>query len=281
MGDELEGTAPGDTSQDRGWQQTLETVERRLREASQAVTLLRRQMEADAAGAHLDGAKARQEGAAPDADGAEAHQDGAALHADGPEARQDGAALHADGPEAHQDGAAPDADGPQAHQDGAALHVEDRKAPPAKDATDGDHAPPSPQQPAAAPGRPSGVSTFDRLWDRIERERTEKQEDSSSNALSGRRGLDRLPQHYLMTIEDREGKVDLPPLHRALAGLPGADEISLVSYSNGVPVVSLRIEGELDFDQLSDAVSTAMDRVCEVIPQDTGKLYLRMKARQD
>ena len=260
MSDELEATAAGDTSQDRVWQQTLETLERSLREASQAITLLRRQMEAD---------------------GPEAHQDGAALDADRPEAHQDGAALDADRPDAHQDGAALDADRPETHQNGAALEAEDRKAPAAEDVTEGDVAPAPPQEPAAAPMRPAGLSTFDRLWDRIERERTEKQEEPSPTALSGRRGLDRLPQQYLMTVEDREGKVDLTPLHRALAGLPGADEISLVSYSNGVPVVSLRVEGELDFDQLRDAVSTAMDRECEVIPQDMGKLYLRMKARQD
>ncbi len=218
MSDELEATAAGDRSQERVWQQTLETLERSLREAAQAVTLLRRQMEAD---------------------------------------------------------------GPEAHQDGAGPQAEDLKAPLAEVGSEGDVAPAPTQEPAAAPAPPGGLSTFDRLWDRIERERMEKQEETAPTALSGRRGLDRLPQQYLMTVEDREGKVDLTPLHRALAGLPGADEISLVSYSNGVPVVSLRVEGELDLDQLSAAVSTAMDRECEVIPQDTGKLYLRMKARQD
>ena len=232
MSDELEATAAGDTSQDRVWQQTLETLERSLREAAQAVTLLRRQMEAA-------------------------------------------------GPEADQDGAALDADRPEAQQDGAALEVEDRKAPLEEDVTEGNGASAPPQEPAATPMRPAGLSTFDRLWDRIERDRQEKEEEPAPTALSGRPGLDRLPQQYLMTVEDREGKVDLTPLHRALAGLPGADEISLVSYSNGVPVVSLRVEGELDLDQLSAAVSTAMDRECEVIPQDTGKLYLRMKARED
>ena len=271
MSDELEETTAGDTSQERVWQQTLATLERSLREAAQAVTLLRRQMEADRpaapqGGAALDSVRpaAHQDGAAPEADRPAAHQDGAAPEADRPAAHQDGAAPEAERPPAQQDRAVPESDRPAAQQDAAAPK-----------------GPALPQKPAAARTPGAGLSTFDRLWDRIERERMEKQEEPSPAALSGIRGLSRLPQQYLMTIEDQEGKVDLTPLHRALAGLPGADEISLVSYSNGVPVVSLRVQGELDLDQLSAAVSTAMDRECEVIPQDTGKLYLRMKAQRD
>jgi hypothetical protein len=122
--------------------------------------------------------------------------------------------------------------------------------------------------------------TFDRLWDRIERERMERAEapDESPEPLR-RRGLDLLPQQYLMTVEDREGRVDLVPLHRALQSLPGVEEVSLVSYANGVPVISVRSEGELDLDQLGEKVGVSMDRACEVIPQENGKVYLRMKAR--
>ena len=93
-------------------------------------------------------------------------------------------------------------------------------------------------------------------------------------------GLEALPQHYLMTVEDRETKVDLVPLHRSLASLPGMEEVSLVSYANGVAVVSLRLEGELSLEQLGEVVATAMDRECEVIPQDKTKIYLRLKASE-
>ncbi len=136
-----------------------------------------------------------------------------------------------------------------------------------------------PVPPAEKEGR--GAMAFDRLWDRIERERMEGGGRVEEEPLAGAKsGLDLLPQFYLMTVEDREGSVDLVPLHRALSGVEGAQEISLVSYANGVPVISLRVDRELDFEQLSAVVTSAMDRECEVIPQDTGRLYLRMHARR-
>ena len=125
-----------------------------------------------------------------------------------------------------------------------------------------------------------GSTAFNRLWDRIETERSGQQDDADRPASPDLRGLDLLPQQYLMTVEDREGKVDLVTLHRALAGLEGMQEISLVSYANGVPVVAMRSVGAIDLDQLGEAVALAMDRQCEVIPQDNGKLYLRMKANE-
>jgi hypothetical protein len=124
---------------------------------------------------------------------------------------------------------------------------------------------------------PKGAS-FDRLWDKIERERTERAQ-TPAEPVDERRGLDLLPQHYLMTVEDREGRVSLVPLHRGLQGLPGIEEVTLVSYANGVPVISLRTKDTLDLDVLGEAVGRVMDRNCEVIQQDTGKLYLRMKSK--
>ena len=125
--------------------------------------------------------------------------------------------------------------------------------------------------------KPDRLAVFDRLLDRIDIEKSAAQEETPSEPSSKASGLDLLPQQYLMTVEDREGNVDLVPLHRALMALGTLEEANLVSYANGVPVVSLRVRGELDLEQLGSVVSTAMDRECEVIPQDNGKLYLRMK----
>ncbi|MEX1254664.1 MAG: hypothetical protein WEE64_10015 [Dehalococcoidia bacterium] len=130
---------------------------------------------------------------------------------------------------------------------------------------------------------PGTRETFDRLWDRIERERMERAAEPAQEGPQplGRRGIDLLPKQYLMTVEDREGSVDLVPLHRALLTMPGVEEISLISYANGVPVISVRTEGELDLELLGENVGMSMDRLCEVIPQENGKVYLRMKAREE
>jgi hypothetical protein len=138
--------------------------------------------------------------------------------------------------------------------------------------------PPEPTAPAEAG---AGRDAFERLWDRIDRERMEKEEKSSAEPSSPPQGLDLLPQQYLMTVEDRESKVDLVPLHRALLGLAEMEDVSLVSFANGVPVISLRSAGELDLERLGEAISTAMDRHCEVTPHGTGRLHLRLKAQQD
>ena len=183
---------------------------------------------------------------------------------------QDSATVAGEG-SARQDAeaAAPPPSAEPTAQDGAPVAP---PPPPSADVTPAA----SPPAPAAAPAADSspGASAFDRLWDRIENERTEKPVESSEE----RRGIDSLPQQFLMTVEDREGKVDLVSLHRALADLPSVEETSLVSYANGVPTLSLRVDGELDLDQLGNVVGTAMNRECEVISQDMGRLYLRMKA---
>jgi hypothetical protein len=148
-------------------------------------------------------------------------------------------------------------------------------------------APPLGAQPAAQPDPATAQqetadqrarSTFERLWERIELERRER-DPQSGEAGHDRKGLELLPQDYMMTVEDREGKVDLIPLHRALLGMVPVESISLLSFANGVPVISLRSEGELDLDRLGSAVGAAMDRQCEVIPQDNGRVYLRLRAR--
>ena len=54
-----------------------------------------------------------------------------------------------------------------------------------------------------------------------------------------RRGLDLLPRTYRITVEDKRRGVDLVPLHRALLGMDGVRDMSLLSYNNGVAIVSL------------------------------------------
>ena len=146
-------------------------------------------------------------------------------------------------------------------------------------------APPSPIA-AAAPDEPPGDdsygrSTFERLWDRIERERMEKEPGDAAVQSEPLRGLDLLPQQYLMTVEDRESRVDLVPLHRALLSIAGMDDVSLVTYANGVPVISIRVQGELDLEKLQDAIAMGMDRECEVIPQENNKLFIRLRVPQE
>ncbi len=154
----------------------------------------------------------------------------------------------------------------------ARLQVVIPKAAPAPAPAEADH-------PLAANGPNSGAyAPFERLWERLEQERGEKQQPEEKKEV---RGLDLLPRQYLMTVEDRESTVDLVPLHRALQGLTGVQEISLVSFANGVPVVSIRTDRELNFEQLGRAVGLAMDRECEVIPQDNGRTFLRLKPVAD
>jgi translation elongation factor EF-1beta len=130
------------------------------------------------------------------------------------------------------------------------------------------------REPAADP-----YSPFERLWERMEHEQVEKQRQEAAGEPV-RKGLELLPQFYLVTVEDREHRVDLVPLHRALQAVEGIDEITLVSFANGVPVVSLRAKHEIDLEQLSSAVASTLKRDCELIPQDTGRIFLRLTARE-
>jgi len=86
-----------------------------------------------------------------------------------------------------------------------------------------------------------------------------------------RRGLDLLPRTYRITVEDKRRGVDLVPLHRALLSLEGVRDMSLLSYTNGVAIVSVETAGPLDERQLGATVSRAMARqaVVEVHNEQT------------
>ena len=230
-----------DASAGADWREALDTLERSLQEAGQAIAMLRRSLE----------------GGAPQTRGpASASREIEALsHGATPPALRDFPA-HAE----------------QEAQPRPAL----RTAPAEKGAgaqDEGNAGASTTEQPSQA--------AFERVWARLEQERLARRRESAEEEPSAPRGLALLPRQYLITVEDRESKVDLMSLHRALLGLSGIEDVSLVSFANGVPVISLRVTGELDLDQLSEAVSTAMDRRCEVIQHDTGKLFLRLTPRDD
>lgn len=136
-------------------------------------------------------------------------------------------------------------------------------------------------------------AAFERLWERIDHEKLEQRGEAPPDGEAssdveappdGRapregkapRGLDLLPQQYLITIEDRESAVDLVPIHRALVGLAKMEDVSLVSYANGVPVISVRHQGGLEHEQVREAIAVATDRQCELIDQENGRLFIRL-----
>jgi len=79
-----------------------------------------------------------------------------------------------------------------------------------------------------------------------------------------KRGLDLLPRTYRITVEDKRRGVDLVPLHRALLGMDGVRDMSLLSYSNGVAIVAVDTVDELEPPTLEGAISRAMARPAKV-----------------
>jgi hypothetical protein len=79
-----------------------------------------------------------------------------------------------------------------------------------------------------------------------------------------KRGFDLLPKTYRITVEDKRRGVDLVPLHRALLGMDGVKDMSLLSYSNGVAIVAVETANGIDPDALNRSVSRAMARAVKV-----------------
>jgi len=79
-----------------------------------------------------------------------------------------------------------------------------------------------------------------------------------------RRGLELLPRTYRITVEDKRQGVDLVPLHRALLGMDGVKDMSLLSYNNGVAIVALEMTRDIEQDVLRAAVTRAMSREAKV-----------------
>jgi hypothetical protein len=76
--------------------------------------------------------------------------------------------------------------------------------------------------------------------------------------IEPKRGFDLLPRNYRITVENKRGGVDLVPLHRAMLGMDGVRDMSLLSYNNGVAIVALETTEELDPELLRSSVSRAM-----------------------
>jgi hypothetical protein len=79
-----------------------------------------------------------------------------------------------------------------------------------------------------------------------------------------KRGFDLLPRSYRITVEDKRRGVDLVPLHRALLGMDGVRDMSLLSYNNGIAIVALETTEELDPDALGSSVARVMSRGAKV-----------------
>jgi hypothetical protein len=127
----------------------------------------------------------------------------------------------------------------------------------------------------------SRLSSFEGVWERLERERKERS-DSDVEDVAEVRGLGHLPQTYRITVEDRDGTpVDLVTIHRALLTFTAADNISLINFANGVPIVSVKVHGDLDKERLATTIGTATSKHCEVIEQDNGKLFLRLSSEEE
>ncbi len=141
------------------------------------------------------------------------------------------------------------------------------------------------QEEELLPEKTERLTDFQRVWARIEGQRIEQDKQAAADpapeageAGDGARGLNLLPKEYVITVEDGDASVDLITIERALLTLAKMEDVTLISYAKGVPVIAVRVEGELDLTALGNAVGSAMAKRCEVIPQEKGKVFLRLTA---
>ncbi len=87
---------------------------------------------------------------------------------------------------------------------------------------------------------------------------------ATNGGATAKRGFELLPRSYRITVEDKRRGVDLVPLHRALLGIAGVSDMSLLSYSNGTAIVALEATVEIKPDALGAAVAHAMAREVKV-----------------
>ena len=85
-----------------------------------------------------------------------------------------------------------------------------------------------------------------------------------------------VPYSYTVTVEEIGSRVKLVPLHQSLSRVEGVRELSLKTYANGVAVVSISSEIELEASALQEALSTGMHQACRVISGEGPSFLARM-----
>lgn len=81
---------------------------------------------------------------------------------------------------------------------------------------------------------------------------------------------------YTVTVEDVGAKVKLVPLHQSLSRVEGVRELSLKSYANGIAVVCIDSEVELEAPVLQEAISAGMNRACRITAGEGSSFLVRM-----
>jgi hypothetical protein len=91
-----------------------------------------------------------------------------------------------------------------------------------------------------------------------------------------KRGLDLLPRTYRITVEDKRRGVDLVPLHRAMLGIEGARDMSLLNYTNGTAIVALETVDELDPESVRLAMQNAMKRDARIEVHNESTMVVKL-----
>jgi hypothetical protein len=137
----------------------------------------------------------------------------------------------------------------------------------------------------AAVPRPTlvAVSEESAAPEREEPETEAAQEEAP--AIGGGRPLARLdvpipdggaPYSYTVTVEELGSRVKLVPLHQSLSQVKGVRELSLKSYTNGVAVVSVDSETELEASAFEEAFNKGMHQACRVVSGEGPSFLVRM-----
>lgn len=93
-----------------------------------------------------------------------------------------------------------------------------------------------------------------------------------------KRGFDLLPRTYRITVEDKRRGVDLVPLHRAMLGVEGVRDMSLLSYSNGTAIVALETQDELEPERVRLAMQHAMKRDARIEVHNENTMVVKLTA---